>query len=317
MLCAWEYFSSLGVPYGAAYYRYPGCYRMNSCDNGVNLLRYLDNELSGRELQAFCAHLQNCLTCKVRIEEERTLSILLRRSRPLYRAPEGLRYQVSEILRQHPATDRGATGAYGRLLRILQRPFLNRWSHRPSWSIWTSTLVVVSLCLILVPRLVRRVHATGYVETAVGVHRSYLEGKLAPEIESDSPAFVTAWFAGKVPFDFRLPADRGGNPLYRLSGARLVSYGGHNAALVIYETQTDKISLLVASEKSATIAGGDEIRSGNLAFHYFSRETFKVITWSNHGLSYALVSSLSASARESRLICHQDMADREVFRTQP
>jgi hypothetical protein len=57
------------------------------------------------------------------------------------------------------------------------------------------------------------VHAAGYVETAVAVHRSYLEGKLAPEIELDSPAFVTAWFAGKVPFDFRLPADRGGNPL--------------------------------------------------------------------------------------------------------
>src|SRR5260370_30476735 len=45
---------------------------MNSCDDGVNLLRYLDNELSGRELEAFCAHLQNCLTCKVRLEEERT-----------------------------------------------------------------------------------------------------------------------------------------------------------------------------------------------------------------------------------------------------
>jgi hypothetical protein len=86
-----------------------------------------------------------------------------------------------------------------------------------------------------------------------------------------------------------------GNPLYRLSGARLVSYGGQNAALVIYDTQTEKISLLVASEKSATIAGGDEVRSGNLVFHYFSRERFKVITWSNH--------------------CHQNMADRNAFRT--
>ena len=138
-------------------------------------------------------------------------------------------------------------------------------------------------------------YAAGYVETAVAVHRSYLDGKLAPEIQSGSPAFVTAWFAGKVPFDFRLPADRGGNPLYRLSGARLVSYGGQNAALVIYDTQTEKISLLVASEKSATIAGGDEVRSGNLVFHYFSRERFKVITWSNH--------------------CHQNMADRNAFRT--
>jgi hypothetical protein len=49
-------------------------------------------------------------------------------------------------------------------------------------------------------------------------------------------------------------------------------------------------------------------------FHYFSRETFIVITWSNHGLSYALVSSLSASARDSCLVCHQSMEDRDAFR---
>jgi hypothetical protein len=52
-------------------------------------------------------------------------------------------------------------------------------------------------------------------------------------------------------------------------------------------------------------------------FHYFSREKFTVITWSNHGLSYALVSSLSASARGSCLVCHQNMADRDVYRTRP
>jgi hypothetical protein len=65
----------------------------------------------------------------------------------------------------------------------------------------------------------------------------------------------------------------------------------HHAALVIYETQKEKISLLVASTKCAAIAGGDEVRSASLLFHYFSREEFKVITWSNHGLSNGLVSS--------------------------
>jgi len=315
LLCDWEYFSSLGVPNCGAYYRYPECYRMNSCDNGVNLLRYLDDQLSGQELETFCAHLQNCLTCKVRLEEERTLSTVLQRSRPLYRAPEELRSQVREIL-EHPAAS-GAAGTCERLIRILQRPLLNRWPHLPGWGMWVPTLVVLTLCLIFAPGVVRRVHAANYVETAVSVHRSYLEGSLAPEIQSDSPTLVSAWFAGKVPFDFRLPAARDGNPVYRLTGARLVGYRGHTVALVIYETQREKISLLVASTESAAIAGGDAVRSGNLLFHYFSREKFKVITWSNHGLSYALVSSLSASARESCLVCHQNMADRDVYRTRP
>jgi hypothetical protein len=82
---------------------------------------------------------------------------------------------------------------------------------------------------------------------------------------------------GQVPFDFRLPAARDGNPVYRLAGARLVSYKSHNAASVIYEAQKEKISLLVALTKCAATAGGDEVRSGSLLFHYFSEEKFKVI----------------------------------------
>src|SRR5258705_11473771 len=118
--------------------------------------------------------------------------------------------------------------------------------------------------------------------------RSIADISKAPEIQSDSPTLVSAWFAGKVPFDFRLPAARDNNPFYRLAGGRLGSYRGHNAALVIYETQKEKISLLVASTKCAARAGGDEVHSGNLLFHYFSPGKLKVITWSNNGLSYAL-----------------------------
>jgi anti-sigma factor RsiW len=289
---------------------------MNSCDDAVNILRYLDNELSGPELETFRVHLQSCPTCKVRLEEERAFSTVLRRSRPLYRAPEQLRRQVSEILRQHLAAG-NVGGIYERLLRILRWPFPNRWPHFLSRGMLVTVLMVVALCLSFAPGVVRRVRAASYVETAIAVHRSYLEGNLDPQIQSDSPTLVSAWFAGKVPFDFRLPAARDGNPVYRLAGARLVSYRGHDAALVTYETQREKISLLVASNKYAAIAGGDEVLAGDLVFHYFSRDKFKVITWSNHGLSYALVSSLSASARESCLVCHQNLADRDVFRTRP
>jgi len=288
---------------------------MNSCDDAVNILHYLDDELSGRELETLRAHLKSCRTCQRRLEEEQAFSRVLQLSRPLYRAPDELRSQVSEIL-QYPAAG-NAEGIYEQLLRILHRPFLNSRPHLPNWGIWVTALVIVTLCLGFAPGVVRRVHAASYVETAIAVHRSYLEGSLDPQIQSDSPTLVSAWFAGKVPFDFRLPAARDGNPVYRLAGARLVSYRGHDAALVIYETRREKISLLVASNKYAAIAGGDEVLAGNLVFHYFSRDKFKVITWINHGLSYALVSSLSASARESCLVCHQNLADRDVFGTRP
>src|SRR5580704_11019349 len=168
---------------------------MNSCDDAVNVLRYLDNELSGPELETFRAHLKICPTCQRRLEEGRAFSRVFHRSRPLYQAPEQLRSQVSEILMQHPAAG-NAERIFLRLLRILQWPFPNCWPYLLSWGVLVTALMVVALFLSFVPGVVRRVHAASYVETAMAVHRSYLEGSLDPQIQSDSPTLVSAWFAG-------------------------------------------------------------------------------------------------------------------------
>jgi len=150
----------------------------------------------------------------------------------------------------------------------------------------------------------------------VATHRSYLDGNRSLALRTNSPELVTAWFADKVPFHFRLPNAQSApnaTPSYRLTGASLVNYRGNPAALVIYEKERQRISLLVASSESAVVAGGDEVRSGTLTFHYRTDDGLKVITWSNHGLSCALVSSVSGSARESCLVCHQNMADHHNF----
>jgi anti-sigma factor RsiW len=154
----------------------------------------------------------------------------------------------------------------------------------------------------------------------VATHRSYLDGNLPLELRSSSSELVTAWFIGKVPFHFRLPnAQSAPNdaPSYRLTGASVVSYRGNPVALVSYEKANEKISLLVASSNSAPVLGGDEVHFADLTFHYRTDDGFKVITWSNHGLSYALVSSVSGSARDSCLVCHQNMSDHRTFRPGP
>jgi hypothetical protein len=78
--------------------------------------------------------------------------------------------------------------------------------------------------------------------------------------------------------------------------------------------KNERISLLVAPNKAAEAYGGEEIRSGGLTFHYHTKAGFNVITWSTHGLTYALVSELHTSARQSCLVCHQNMADKNEFR---
>lgn len=180
------------------------------------------------------------------------------------------------------------------------------------WKEAVAVGLVTILAFLFIPQIVQRVHADAFVEAAAATHRSYLEGNLPMEIHTSSPAAVTEWFAGKVPFHFQLPDSQqpsNGEAVYRLTGSRLISFRGSYAALTTYEMQGDKISLLVVSDRSARAEGGEKVQAGRLTFHYHSNEGFKVITWSNHGLTYALVSSLPGSARQSCLVCHQNMVD--------
>jgi len=282
---------------------------MSRCDERTSdILLYLDNALTGQKLEDFRAHLAHCSICRARLEEERALSSLLHEARPLYLAPQALRARVTAV-----ATDRSRKTRRqnwtGWWRDVIQRAF--------SWKPLTAITVVLVLSLVFIPGAVERVGAMDYVKAATEIHRSYLDGALPLQCRSHSPEVVTAWFAGKTPFHFQLPAPQtvpNGKAVYWLSGARLVSYKGSPAALVAYETPTEKISLLVASSKSAVVAGGEEVRSGALTFHYRSGANYEVSTWTNHGLAYALVSPLTGSPRHSCLVCHQNMADENLFK---
>jgi anti-sigma factor RsiW len=289
--------------------------------HSVDILRYLDDELSGKELKAFLAHLSTCQKCRERTEAERALSGLLRESRPLYTAPLTLRARVSELLDHPPSRSPTPHWLYGRVLPALRRSWQGLAPYSPGWTVALPALFVIIVGLIFLPDAVQHVRAATYVSAATAAHRSYLAGNLPLEIQSDSPEVVTAWFSGKLPFNFRLPSSQrelSGRPNYRLTGASLVTYKGSHAALVTYKTpRQEPISLLVTSSKLAVVAGGDQVRSGALTFHYRTDEGFKVITWTNEGVAYALVSDVSSSSRGSCLVCHQNMADRDAFKSAP
>ena len=69
---------------------------MKPCEDlNVDLLRYLDNDLSEQEFKYLRAHLDACVYCQGRLERERALSRSLQESRPLYSAPAELRSQIS------------------------------------------------------------------------------------------------------------------------------------------------------------------------------------------------------------------------------
>jgi mycothiol system anti-sigma-R factor len=291
---------------------------MNGCgDYGTTIQLYLDGELSGRDLEEFRAHLEECEVCQAELAAGQELTDLLHRSRPLYSAPEALRAEVMRRLEAAPssAADAPPQRLRKRILKILAWPSQSKSPRSHSWALVAAILLVVA-GLLPVPGILRRANANSYVEAAVAAHRSSVNGGLPLEIKSESPSVVTAWFAGKVPFNFRLPSsaeESGHEQLYRLTGGRLVNYKGGYAALVSYQMQQQKISLLVSSSKSAVAAGGEVVPAGGIVFHYSKQAGFAVITWTNHGLTYALVSSLPDSGRQSCMVCHQNMKNGEHF----
>jgi hypothetical protein len=143
-------------------------------------------------------------------------------------------------------------------------------------------------------------------EAAKEVIQSAIKNKeLRPDVDVDQA--LDALYGGLY---YRLMIEAveevGHEQVYRLTGGRLVNYKDGYAALVSYQMQQQTISLLVSSSKSATAAGGEEVPSGGIVFHYSKRLGFAVITWSTHGLTYALVSSLPGSGRQSCMVCHQN-----------
>jgi anti-sigma factor RsiW len=198
---------------------------MKPCDDlNVDLLRYLDNDLSEQEVKYFRAHLDTCVYCQDRLERERVLSRFLHEPRPLYSAPAELRIQVSAAIERKSARYRSRWDWWRRASPLV----LN-------WKMLVPASLVVSLCLMAVPNIVQNVRAASYVETALTNHNRYLHGELSPGIRTKSPEAVTAWFADKLPFQFRLPSSEAAlqaNPTYELAGASLVQYRGIPAAMV-------------------------------------------------------------------------------------
>lgn len=280
----------------------------------ANIPLYLDHELSGQELEDFRFHLRDCDHCTTELATEQELSELLHRSKPLYTAPESLRIRVASTLAQQTLTPIPVSRGWLRRIADVLVPSSISGSRLPNWRAVAVGLGLVVVGFAFVPSVLQQVRASDYVDTAVSTHSKFLGGNLPLEITSDSPEAITAWFDGKVPFHFQLPAsqlENEGRPVYRLIGGRLVHYRNSEAALVTYRLQKETISLLVVSSASAVAAAGNPVHSGGLTFYYHMKDGFNVVTWTNHSLTYALVSS--GSTQSSCLVCHQSLSDSSGF----
>jgi hypothetical protein len=120
----------------------------------------------------------------------------------------------------------------------------------------------------------------------------------------------------KVNFSVKLPnyqESSGQEKLYVLEGARLVNFQDEYAAYVAYQMKERPISLVITSASAVEPTGGEVIAAGGLKFHYNAIDGLKVLTWSDRGLTYALVSDLEERGQQSCIVCHEGTKDRDFI----
>lgn len=192
------------------------------------------------------------------------------------------------------------------------------------WLVPAVTLMVVLGVLASMPRSSPALlSGPKYAEFAVRTHRQHAKGNLALDVRSDSQQAVNKWFKKNLQFSLTLPASpeaSGEERPYHLEGARLVQVAGKTAAFVAYQIPTAEMptataSLIVAPDSVAVASGGVEVDFTKVRFHYAMVDGYKVVTWSSHGLTYALVSEEGNDTQRSCMVCHSAMRDRDLSHT--
>lgn len=269
------------------------CSESAALDNHIleHIPLYLDDELQEDERLAVEAHVKGCLDCRSALEIQRELISAIRNARPIYKIPASLQANIVKLVQ--------TSGSHRKLA-----------FSRPMIAACALLLLAVAIFWVTGAKPFRE-ERSSFVTMAVNNHVRYLKGELPLEVFSDSPEKISAWFAGKLGFNLKLPDYPQGPKPYYVEGARLVGFKDDYAAYVVYRLKGHPISLLVTSDPVAKPFGGEEIPWEGLRFHFQSVAGWKVLTWSDDGLTYALVSDLEERGQASCVVCHRD---ERVFR---
>lgn len=294
----------------------------NSCNQiRAQMAFYLDDELHNGERGEFEAHLPVCAACRELLDQERLLIEQVRASRPLYTAAPELRERITQIMSAAPEPHLASQDLRQRIQQALKPSFASSFQPRPvRWLSLAAVLLAVAFAgiwfLKLRTDLHRFPHPSEFALMAVDTHLRRIRNQLPLEIIADSPELISTWFNGKVSFSLKLPnyqESSGQEKLYHLEGARLVAFNNDYAAYVAYQMRQRPITLVVTANSVAMPSGGEEIVSKGLKFHYDSISGLKVITWTDRGLTYALVSDLEERGQQSCLVCHAGTKDRDFI----
>lgn len=215
------------------------------------------------------------------------------------------------------------------LLAELKMPSRPHSVASPSWLLpsqrwfirWIAPAMIMALILLgVIAMKTHRPPLSGpeFAEFAVHAHQQYVIGNTGLDVRSNSQKSLNEWLSQKLPFQVALPARPpapGEARPFRIEGARLIYTVGKSSAFIAYQMDTGPATLIISPETVAVASGGVEANFKRVSFHYATVEGYKVVTWTQHGRSYALVSNEGNSSQKSCMVCHSAMKDRDLTNT--
>jgi len=247
----------------------------------INL--YLDGELAGDELEQFKQHIKECAECAKILKQQRDFVDSIR------------------ILKEEINID--FNDFKTELVKQIEK-------FKPKKSkIFIQLSLVFAIAIFLIGALLAIYFYSQRIDLAdiaIKNHIRQINGQLPLEIETSSEAEISNWFDKKLKFNFRLPRypDPSNQP-YRIKGARLVALNNDYAALVSYEMDGRPMTLLVAPSKSASPHGKRKVNFKDINFYLDTRDGFNILSWTDKGLTYALVFDFeNFDWKKPCIVCH-------------
>lgn len=266
---------------------------MTACERArQEIHRYVDGEIGAAEQMAFEAHLLECERCRDEYEGVQDVVNTVRGSNPLYPTPVSLLPKLEHIVENDRA---------GRRKRIRIRA-----------AVMAASFAATVLLVAMLPMLMGQ----RFTSFASDTHLRYAQGVLPLAISSEDADLVSDWLKTHLPFHLGLPDFRSqpaAMKSYSLVGARSMQFEGRDVAYLAYRMDGRPISLLVTPGAGVIPSRGEAYISGKLIFHFSSEKGLKLITWSDRGLSYALVSDVQVEGAHSCVVCHGSELERPKF----
>ena len=181
-------------------------------------------------------HLKRCSGCRNEFELERLTKHVIKYNVGRVKAPQSLASLISTQLQQEAAAEKTKSSWLGNLFIL------------PTWK--TALAVSGALALILILTLIpsRSHHSHANPIDGNIIHQTYnnfdgvLDGKITPQVASDNPSVVHAFFSSKVNFNVVVPRLKH----CALVGGVFSEYNNEGIAHVIYKNGNDIIYMCQA-----------------------------------------------------------------------